>query len=365
MAARCWAVNTNTLLPAGQRGWYYSDNHGVTWTQDITKTLPVTGTLVNGFKILSNKHWLLASNDALPKFYVSTDAGITWTLKFTGAAASVGMVQCWEDDVQIFSITAGSASIYTSSDEFGSVSVIDPSAGGWPNRGATRNLITKKWCSPYRTNAPQGYVALAGVPGLVWTTVPVGSDQWSSPYTTWNVNGFYLGYQLGAGGGIAVITDTGIMTATYAGGTIPLAISVVPANWALNRVTAADMLMVSQGTANCVQSATGLAPWSAFAAVGMGTSQKIIWRMEDGGYIVAGIWSRSTDGGHNWSLTTWEHGQVPDLVTNFALSYTPHDLVPGPKERPHQFDRGLPIEIAGPRNDTTRKAYLPFVRIYS
>jgi hypothetical protein len=34
-------------------------------------------------------------------------------------------------------------------------------------------------------------------------------------------------------------------------------------------------------------------------------------------------------------------------------------------EFPHFPDRGLPIEIAGPRNDQTRKAYLPTVRIFT
>jgi hypothetical protein len=56
-------------------------------------------------------------------------------------------------------------------------------------------------------------------------------------------------------------------------------------------------------------------------------------------------------------LSTWYWG--------FSLLLPTGALVPAtPVPNPHDTDRGLPIEIAGPRNDITRKRYLPNVRVF-
>ena len=69
---------------------------------------------------------------------------------------------------------------------------------------------------------------------------------------------------------------------------------------------------------------------------------------------------RSTDG------ITFATVTIPATsggVSNF-MATPDHAVAPAPAERPHFIDRGLPIEIAGPRNDITRRAYLPIVRIF-
>lgn len=352
-------------------GIYKSTDDAVTWTLVTNSTLPATYISIQpyGFRVFPDKTFLLVGRDNSGNtvIFTSSDLGVTWTTKQILALGNAARAPCFlGDDIQVLFDQSDASHVKTiaSTDRF-TTFTRSAALGNYNVHGITRIPNNKFVFAIQTVSDNRTYVS---ADGFTW-----GASLYQMPYNTKAAAG-------GTGYAREVITlvdqHSPAVTAVLKGGTQGMGPWTAIVSTANDATTSPDGAISRTTPENFGEPGGHLIYAGDVNGNSWTTLDDITWTSHvTNSPIIAGsaptwIQRLADTGTYMMSYNNTFYRSI-DGITFTSVSFNSpgisaplYAFVNDLQERPHQVDRGLPIEIAGPRNDVTRLAYLPFVRIF-